>query len=180
MMDVHSLDDSINWCHAADIQALHFAHILASYVPQLSDLSKPISSLFHSDLYAKHQMRDDHGRTVIQPLGTNSEKEVEMAGMMRALVDFQMQMGITADSMNNSMLWVRGDGASIGTMARLKKNSATNTNHFKAFRNLVTSPPEIWHTRATALNTTASNHYGPIGSKDPSSLAKSGKIANVK
>jgi hypothetical protein len=100
--------------------------------------------------------------------------------MMRALIDFQTQMGICADTIHDSMLWVRGDGASIGTMARLKKYSATNTNHFKAFRTLLTSPPEIWHTRATALNTIASNHYGLIGSKDPSSLSKSGKVANVK
>jgi hypothetical protein len=79
-VDVHSLYDSIDW-------PMLLTPFPASYVPQLAHMSKPISSLFQSDFYGKRRMRDSRGKKIVQPLGTNAEKEVENTGMMRALID---------------------------------------------------------------------------------------------
>ncbi|KAJ7928678.1 hypothetical protein B0H13DRAFT_1860252 [Mycena leptocephala] len=47
------------------------------------------------------------------------------------------------------------------------------------FKNKIATP-EIWHTGATDLNSTASNHYGPATSSDPSSLSKCSNIPTVR
>lgn len=68
------------------------------------------------------RMADDC-KTVIQPLGTNAEKEVETQGMMRAVLDFEGQMGLDASVMENSehLFGIWGDGASHATIQHIKK-----------------------------------------------------------
>jgi hypothetical protein len=65
------------------------------------------------------------------------------------------------------------------TIMRLKKALATTPSIYHSFRNII-STPENWHTKATDLNSCASNHYGPAASKDPSSLSRSSNAANMK
>lgn len=126
------------------------------------------------------RMSDDR-KTVIQPLGTNAEKEVETQGMMRAVLDFEGQMGLDASVMENSgrLFWIRGDGASHAAIQRIKKYLSSHHSDYESFRNRF-SLPETWHTRATSLNSIARNHYGPAASSDPSSLSKSATTADVK
>jgi hypothetical protein len=67
----------------------------------------------HSPL-AKHRMREGR-KTVVQPLGTNAEREIETQGMARALMDFDSQMGVGPEAADKLLSWVRGDGASHAT-----------------------------------------------------------------
>jgi len=177
-MTVHSLYDDIDWRHVRDVQVLHFARALVEFIPQLSHLSKEISVRFRGPL-AKKRMRDGR-RTTVQPLGTNAEREVETQGMMRACLDFEQQLGLNQESMKNLIFMIRGDGASIAAVQRIKKYMCAHPDDYLAFRNRVTPGPEVWHTIATNLNTLATNHYGPVASADPSALSKSAIAAGVK
>ncbi|KAF8057175.1 hypothetical protein FPV67DRAFT_1566211 [Lyophyllum atratum] len=153
-----------------EIQALH-------WVP-LEAYRKPVSALFRSDSIAKHCMRKGR-KTVIQPLGTNGEKEVETQGMKNAILDFEKQMGLDEKALEGKIVMPGGDGASYAAILRIKKYMAAHQSDYKSFRGRV-SVPELWHTRATNLNAMAENHYGPIASPDPSSLSKSAAAVNVK
>ncbi|KAJ7877399.1 hypothetical protein B0H14DRAFT_2342357, partial [Mycena olivaceomarginata] len=86
-------------------------------------------------------------KSVLLALGTNAERETETQGMMRAILDFAMQMGLNDKALENFIFMVRGDGASVAAMWRIKKFLAAHPSHYKAFRNLVPPRPEIWHTR---------------------------------
>jgi hypothetical protein len=120
-------------------------------------------------------------KTLIQPHGTNSEWETETQGMMRAIfLDFEKQMGLDATAMENLLFMVRGDGASIAAIGHIKKYLSAHPDDYKAFQNCLPPGPEIWHTRATDLNSLAANHYGPQSSPDPSTLSRSANAANVK
>ena len=79
-MTVESLWNDINWQHQQTVQALHWAHVLVSYIPELKFLSKEVSLHFCSAPVAKHWMCKGQ-KTVVQPLGTNAEKEIETQGM---------------------------------------------------------------------------------------------------
>ena len=52
-------------------------------------------------------------KTWVQPLGTNSEVEVETQGMYHAIQDFEQQLGVTTKSVDKLLQWVGGDGASF-------------------------------------------------------------------
>ncbi|KAJ6550500.1 hypothetical protein B0H10DRAFT_2379996 [Mycena sp. CBHHK59/15] len=82
-------------------------------------------------------------------------------GMLCAILNFMKQMGLDEKALDNLIFMVRGDGASVAAMWRIKKFLAAHPSHYKAFRNLVPPGPEIWHTRWTQLNSIASNYYGP-------------------
>ncbi|KAJ7754309.1 hypothetical protein DFH07DRAFT_705528, partial [Mycena maculata] len=118
--------------------------------------------------------------TVVQPLGTNSERETETPGMMRAMLDFEGQMGLDEKAMEGLIITPCGDGASVAAMWRIKKYLSAHPSHYKAFRNRVPPGPEIWHTRWTKLNAIASNCYGPATATDPSALSKSSTAAGAK
>ncbi|KAF7971926.1 hypothetical protein HWV62_19447 [Athelia sp. TMB] len=178
-LTAEGLFNDINWDHVANTQALHWVRALVEYIPQLSHYQKNISARFRGDLSI---MRLANGRkTQIQPLGTNSEQEIKTDGMMRAILDFESQMGLEPSIMENSgrLFWIRGDGGSHAAVQRIKKYLSAHASDYESFRNRI-SLPEWWHTRATNLNSTARNHYGPRSSSDPSSLSKSSVKAGVK
>ncbi|KAJ7870106.1 hypothetical protein B0H14DRAFT_3440329 [Mycena olivaceomarginata] len=176
-MTTESLLASIDWAHNYSVADLHFVRVLADFIPQLYHLSTEISTRFRTAL-AKRRVAPT--KTVLQPLGTNSEREVENKGMPQsALLDFDKQMGVEPEKSDNILSWVRGDGASHATVMRLKKILATSPDIYTSFRNVI-STPETWHTKATDLNSCASNHYGPAASKDPSSLSHSSNTTNMK
>ncbi|KAJ6478884.1 hypothetical protein C8R45DRAFT_1076622 [Mycena sanguinolenta] len=160
-MTTESVFNSIDWDNNHNIANLHFVRVLIEFVPQLQHLSTQPT------------------RKVLQPLGTNSEREVENKGMLNAVLDFNQQMGIEPDKCDNILSWVRGNGASHATVMRLKRILATTKNIYQSLRNVI-STPETWHTKATDLNSCASNHYGLAASKDPSSLSRSSNAANMK
>ncbi|KAJ7736175.1 hypothetical protein B0H14DRAFT_2639033 [Mycena olivaceomarginata] len=107
----------------------------------------------------------------------NSERETESQGMMRAVEDFDKQIGVDIEANPHSLSWIRGDGASYAQilLVRLSRYTAPIGN----FKNKITTP-EIWHTGATDLNSIAENHYGPATSSDPSSLSKASSCAGLK
>ncbi|KAJ6622990.1 hypothetical protein B0H10DRAFT_1944291 [Mycena sp. CBHHK59/15] len=76
-----------------------------------------------------------------------------------------------------NLVW--GDGASHAMIIHLRKYLALTSNIYKSFRNIV-STQETWHTKSTDLNSCASNHYGPVTSKDPSSLSRRSTARNMK
>jgi hypothetical protein len=88
-------------------------------------------------------------------------------------------MGIEPEKCDNLLSWNRGDGATHGTLMHLKMIQATTPDIYTSYRNAI-STPETWHTKSTQLNSTASNHYGPAASPDPSSLSRSSNAANMK
>ncbi|KAJ6617040.1 hypothetical protein B0H10DRAFT_1948722 [Mycena sp. CBHHK59/15] len=169
-LTTESLFDDIDWSYIEDLMALHWVRILVHFLPQLSHLRKEISDLFKSEAMTKLRLR--LRKSLMQPLGTNAERETETQGMMRAILDFLKQMGLDEKALEGLIFMARGDGASIAAMWRIKKFLAAHPSHYKAFRNLVPPGPEAWHTRWTQLNAMAANYYGPASSADPSSLSK--------
>ncbi|PPQ73039.1 LOW QUALITY PROTEIN: hypothetical protein CVT26_014657 [Gymnopilus dilepis] len=177
-MTTESLRTDIDWNHVHAIQALHWVRVLVDYIPELNNLSKEISARFRSEPLALHRMREGR-KTVVQPLGTNAERETEIQGMARAILDFDEQMGVGAEAANQLLFWVRGDGASYSTALRLQRYLCSIPDNHNSFRNRITTP-EIWHTKATMINSIATNHYGPATSKDPSSLSRCSGAVNFK
>ncbi|KAJ7939688.1 hypothetical protein B0H13DRAFT_2300386 [Mycena leptocephala] len=145
-----------------------FVRVLAEFVPELAPLRAQITTRFRTAPIAKHLLPEDR-KTINQPIGTNAEHELELKGMRAALSDFDQQLGVEPEKSDNILSWSRGDGASHATIMRLKKYLVTSENICHSFRNVI-STPETWHTKATDLNSCASNHFGPAASKDPSSL----------
>ncbi|KAJ6463158.1 hypothetical protein C8R47DRAFT_1225275 [Mycena vitilis] len=175
-MTAESIFQSIDWDHLFHISDHHFVRVLVGFTPHLNHFQKEISRRFRENL-AKHPLEPI--KTVLQALATNSEREVTSQGMQRALKDFDEQMGIEPEKSKKILSWVRGDGASHATIMGLKRILVTTPNIYESFRNVI-STPETWHTKATDLNSCASNHYGPAASKDPSSLSRSSNAANMK
>ncbi|KAJ7874042.1 hypothetical protein B0H14DRAFT_2569452 [Mycena olivaceomarginata] len=122
-MTTESLLASIDWAHNYSVADLHFVRVVADFIPQLYHLSTEISTRFRTAL-AKRRVAPT--KTVLQPLGTNSEREVENKGMQSALLDFDKQMGVEPEKSDNILSWVRGDGASHATVMCLKKILATS------------------------------------------------------
>ncbi|KAJ7501869.1 hypothetical protein B0H11DRAFT_2188720 [Mycena galericulata] len=174
-LTMESLFEDIDWDYVQELMALHWVLVLVTFIPQLAHLRKEVSALFKSEGMTKLRLR--LRKSVMQAPGTNAERETETQGMMRAILDFAMQMGLDEKALDNLILMVRGDGASVAAMWRIKKFLAAHPSHYKTFRNLVPPGPELWHTRWTQLNTIASNYYGPPASADPSSLSKSASAA---
>ena len=177
-MTIDSLRADIDWDHLRNVQMLHWVRVLVDYVPDLNFLSSQVSSHFRSSPIAMHRMREGR-KTIVQPLGTNAEREIETQGMARALLDFDEQMGVGPEAAAKLLSWVRGDGASYATILRLQKYVAPIPDNQKSFRNRIATP-EIWHAKATKFNAIAANHYGPATSKDPSSLSRSSNAAGFK
>ncbi|KAK6969585.1 hypothetical protein R3P38DRAFT_2814150 [Favolaschia claudopus] len=175
-MTTESVYRSIDWNHNLGITNLHSVRVLAEFSPHLSHLRTAISARFRTT-YAKYRIPVH--KTILQPLGTNSELETTTQGTQQALKDFDKQMGIEPEKSDNILQWVRGDGASHATTLGLKKYLSTSLNIYDSCRNII-STPETWHTKATDLNACGSNHYGPAASKDPSSLSRSSNAANMK
>jgi len=92
-MTVETLWNDIDWPHLRTVQALHWARVLVDYIPELKFMSAEISSRFRLPPVAKDRMREGR-KTVVQPLGTNAEREIETQGMSRAILDFDEQMGV--------------------------------------------------------------------------------------
>lgn len=177
-MTVERLWNDIDWLHLRTVQALHWARVLVDYIPELKFMSAEISSRFRLPPVAKHRMREGR-KTVVQPLGTNAEREIETQGMARAILDFDKQMGVGPEAADKLLSWVRGDGASYGTTLRLQRYLCSIPDNHKSFRNRIATP-EIWHAKATMINSIASNHYGPATSKDPSSLSRCSNLTGFK
>ncbi|KAG6818589.1 hypothetical protein H0H93_003702 [Arthromyces matolae] len=177
-MTTWSIFSSIDWEHQNKVQALHWLRVLVGHIDELADMRAKVSHHFRGDDIAKHRMREGR-KTVVQPLGTNAEKEVETQGMMRALLDFEKQMGLDEKALEGKIVMPGGDGASFAAILRTKKYMAQHESDYQSFRGRL-SVPELWHTRATNLNALAENHYGPVASPDPSSMSKSATAANTK
>ncbi|KAJ7321910.1 hypothetical protein DFH08DRAFT_712721 [Mycena albidolilacea] len=177
-MTAESIFSSIDWTHNQAVACLHFVRVLAEFVPELAPLRAQITTRFCTAPIAKHLLPEDR-KTINQPIGTNAEHELELKGMRAALSDFDQQLGVEPEKSDNILSWVRGDGASHATIMRLKKYLVTSENIYHSFRNVI-STPETWHTKATDLNSCASNHFGPAALKDPSSLSRSSNAANMK
>ncbi|KAF8184385.1 hypothetical protein K438DRAFT_1544545, partial [Mycena galopus ATCC 62051] len=169
-----SLFDDIDWSHIRVVIPLHWTRVLVEFIPELSHFLKDINDIFRTFPVARHRMREGR-KTKCQPLGTNSERSTETQGMAQAIADFESQIGLDRADTSNILTWIRGDVASYAAILRLTKYCTP----LESFQNKITTP-EIWHTGATELNSTAANHYGPATSSDPSSLSKCSNIAGFK
>jgi hypothetical protein len=178
-MTTESLYEAIDWDYIHELTALHWVRILVTFIPQLAPLQREVETAFNSEKMTKRRLPRNH-KTVVQPLGTNAERETETQGMMRAMLDFEKQMGLDETAMEGLIITPRGDGASIAAMWRIKKYLSAHPSHYKAFHNRVPPGPEIWHTRWTQLNAISSNCYGPAAAKDPFALSKSATAAGAK
>ncbi|KAJ7504674.1 hypothetical protein B0H11DRAFT_2187102 [Mycena galericulata] len=173
-LTVLGLFDDIDWDHESLVRATHWTRVFCEFAPELNPLLTQISDMFRTTL-SKRRMREGRPPTPCQPLMLNSERETESQGMIRAVGDFDQQIGVDIDGCPNLLSWVRGDGASYAQLLRLTRYAAPIGN----FRNKIATP-EIWHTGATDLNSIAENHYGPATSSDPSSLSKASNAAGLK
>ncbi|KAJ8089852.1 hypothetical protein PM082_018428 [Marasmius tenuissimus] len=176
---VEDIRQDIDTAHLRKVGALHILRALISFEPKLQDLAPDVSKRFRTAPIAKHRMRDGW-KTEIQPLGCNSEREVETQGILRAIHDFAQQIGVTGDICDKHGLWVGGDGATFAAMRRAQDFLSPHpSDGFQTLGGIIPGL-EIWHTRATMLNTLATNHYGPDTSKDPSSLSQNANATGMK
>ncbi|KAJ6549750.1 hypothetical protein B0H19DRAFT_883435, partial [Mycena capillaripes] len=175
-MTVENIYNSIDWDHMDNISDLHFVRVVVDFSPHLNPLSSEVSARFRTTL-AKHRLEPRKKR--LQPLSTNAEQQMENKGYQAGFRDFDKQMGIEPEKSDNLLSWNRGDGGTHGTLMRLKRIQVTTQNIYASYRNAI-STPETWHTKSTQLNSSASNHYGPAASPDPSSLSRSSNAANMK
>lgn len=166
-MTTESLYDDIDWDYIHELTALHWVRILVTFIPQLAPLRKAVQAALNSEQMTKLRLR--RRKSVVQALMPNSERETETAGMMRAMLDFESQMGLDETAMEGLIITPRRDGASIAAIWRIRKYLSAHPSHYKAFRNRVPPGPEIWHTRWTQLSALASNFYGPATATDFSS-----------
>ncbi|KAJ7884806.1 hypothetical protein B0H14DRAFT_3740883 [Mycena olivaceomarginata] len=118
--------------------------------------------MFRTGLASNDRKREGR-KTECQPLPTNAEHSTELQGMARAVADFNRSVGISSEDPGKTLQWIRGDGASYALLLNL----STYLGPTGTFKNVIATP-ELWHTGATDLNSTAANHYGPSTSKDPS------------
>jgi len=162
-MTVETLRTDIDWAHVHSVQLLHWAGALIDYIPQLKPMSKEISARFHLEPIAKHHMHEGW-KTVVQPLGTNAERETKTQGMAQAIMDFDKQMGIDSKAADRLLSWVHSNSGSYATALQLQKYLCSIPDNHKSFQNRF-SMPEIWHSRATMVNSIAANHYGPATSQ---------------
>ncbi|KAF8166316.1 hypothetical protein K438DRAFT_1984361 [Mycena galopus ATCC 62051] len=103
-MMTESVYSSIDWTHNHNVADLHFVRVLANFIPQLNHLSSQILVRFRTTL-AKHRL--DPMKAILQPLGTNCEREVENKGMYNSILDFDQQAGIEPGKHNNILSWFR-------------------------------------------------------------------------
>ena len=169
-MTIETLRADIDWDHVWNSQMLYWVCVLVDYVSDLNFLSSEVSACFHSSPIAKHRMHEGW-KTMVQPLGMNAEREIETQGMAWALLDFDEQMGLGSEAVDKLLSWVHGDGASYAMILWLHNQ--------KSFCNHITTP-EIWHVRATKINSIVANHYGLATSKDPSLLSWSSNAVGFK
>ncbi|KAJ7689627.1 hypothetical protein B0H17DRAFT_1180201 [Mycena rosella] len=135
---------------------LHWTQALVEFtVDFYPHMLKDVIAMFREEPLALHRMRKGR-KTGCQPLKTNGERSI----------------GIDSRDPGNLLSWIRGDGASYANALCL----TTLCTPQGMFKNKIATP-EIWHTGATDLNSTAANHYGPATSLDPSSLSKASSIA---
>ncbi|KAG6913892.1 hypothetical protein DXG01_003673 [Tephrocybe rancida] len=114
-MTAWSVFSDIDWQHQNEIQALHWLRILVRFIDELANMQTEVSCLFQSNGITKHQMRDGQ-KTMVQPLGMNAKKEVETQGMMRAMLDFEQQMGLDDKALEGKIVMPGGDGASFAAI----------------------------------------------------------------
>lgn len=182
-LTVTKLFKDINWDHIRGVQSLHVFRALTSFVPSLQPLEKVISEAFRTK-FAIHRMREGR-KTKVVPLSCNSEHKIETAGMLRALMDFFLQAGISPSHADSLITWVGGDGGSLLAIDTAKKYTATmydpedEESDHKNLHNVM-STLGIWHTQATIQNSIAANHYGPPVTDDPSALSRSTTCAGFK
>ncbi|KAJ6530368.1 hypothetical protein DFH09DRAFT_1044864 [Mycena vulgaris] len=175
-MTVETIYSSIDWEHVDNVTDLHFVRVLVNFSPHLNPLSSQISARFRTTL-AKHRLEPRKKR--LQPLSTNAEQQMENKGYQAGFRDFDKQMGIEPEKSDNLLSWNRTDGGGHGMLMRQKMIQVTTKDIYTSYRNAI-STPETWHTKSTKLNSSASNHYGPAASPDPSSLSRSSNAANMK
>ncbi|KAJ7687510.1 hypothetical protein B0H17DRAFT_1300716 [Mycena rosella] len=170
-----SLFDDINWPHLRIAIPLHWTQTLVEFTIDFHPhMLKDVIAMFREEPLALHRMRKGR-KTGCQPLKTNGERSTSLQGFERAVDDFDTQRGIDSRDPGNLLSWIRGDGAPYANALRL----TTLCTPQGTFKNKIATP-EIWHTGATDLNSTAANHYGPATSLDPSSLSKASNIAGLK
>ncbi|KAJ6495854.1 hypothetical protein DFH09DRAFT_1448534, partial [Mycena vulgaris] len=167
-MTIESLYEDIDWDYIHELTALHWVRILVTFIPELAHLRKAVAAALDSPRMTKRRLRCDR-KSVLQPLMTNGEREVETQGMLRAILDYEGQLGLTEEALENLIIIPCRDGASIAAIWRIKRYLAAHPSHYK-----------IWHTRWTKFNAIASNCYGPATSMDPSALSKSATAAGAK
>jgi hypothetical protein len=172
--------NDINHASLDTVTALHWLRVLIFYIPELDKYRTDLMNAFEAPAIVSRKISPNR-KTVVQPLGTNGEREIEIHGMEKALRDFDQQMAITKEKVKSDqkICLYRGDGATHGTICKLQRSHCTLPDDYDAHRHRL-STPEIWHTRATMLNSIATNHYGPPTSQDPSSLSRSSSLVNFK
>ncbi|KAF9011472.1 hypothetical protein BDZ89DRAFT_964051 [Hymenopellis radicata] len=181
-LTVADLFDSIDFEHLHRVSVLHVLRILCEFIPQLAPLRPQISARFRSEPIKKHRMRDGR-KTVLFPLGTNGEYEMETTGMKAAQEDFDAQVGYTSEKVAEArvLIWDGGDGGSFGVglgVQTLCLPKAVSKNVHESFENRRWTTG-IWHKKATMQNSLAQNFFGPRTSKDPSSLSRAASATGL-
>jgi hypothetical protein len=175
-----ALWDDINHLSLSATTSLHWLCILILYIPKLSVYNSDLTNAFEGSSIATQRLPSNR-KTVVQPLRTNGEREVEIHSMDKALRDFDHQMMVTKENAKHSQLlwWYCGDSATHGIILKLQHSHCTLPDDYASHRFRL-STPEVWHTRATVLNSIATNHFGPDSCLNPSSLSRLCSILSFK
>jgi hypothetical protein len=112
---------------------LHWLRILIFYIPELEGYKSDLTRAFEEPPICSRRI-DSQRKTVVQPLGTNGERKVEIHGMEKALRDFDQQMMITEQSVEHDqkLWWYRGDGATHATITKLQRSHCTIPHDYES------------------------------------------------
>ncbi|KAJ7593958.1 hypothetical protein C8J56DRAFT_777759 [Mycena floridula] len=174
---VEALVGLIDQDHLETVGMLQWLQVLVNYLPQLAK-HKPMVTLLYETRAVKQQI--PLAASKIHLLASNGKNEVSTTELKDATLDFFEQIGQTRDKYVRRLQPWGGDGSTYQNWLNLKYYLQFHQNEFESF-DLLEPVLQAWHTMWTDLCRIFETHWGPEGSKDPSTLGHSaGKIGRAK
>lgn len=167
--------EDIDVDHLDRVAMIHFLQALITFVPSLSTYKKDLDEL--TSTIAKAQITKTR-RTKIAPLATNSADEMHVQGLKAGVLNIvSVQMGVTKETLNNTLHIFSGDGKTFNMLHLLKKLHAAEEDDFNSFRWMVPLL-ELWHTKWTDVSRIVRTHWG--SNDAPNSLATVARLAEYR
>lgn len=164
----------IDTAHFDTVFKFHWLVVLVMFVPSCDIYRTEVSNLF-AERTRKHQINPNR-HTIVHPLGTNSENEVSLRGMLAALRDFLSQLGIT--STRGRLMFFSGDGKSFELMHQVRRYLSGTKSDLLSLR-FIRPVLELWHTKWTDLSRICRSHWGgKHTTTDPSTLGFMARAIN--
>lgn len=178
-LTVERLLRMINTRHIHRMAILHWAKVIATYIPELHPLLPEIHKRIRAESLQSTGVNTPLHRTQIRPLATSAKDEKQLSELKDAIRDFLDQIGQTKDSYQRRKVFVGGDGLTFELMLRLKDYLQFQDDEFDRL-DLIEPFLEQWHTAWTDLSRIFETFWGDQLLKNPASLGHSASKIGVK